>query len=194
MQVPLVDVVRSPRRRRGGSISVRDGRVVVRVPAGMAPQHEATLVESLMAKLIARAHEAPPIVAGAALPDAVDARDTRSRRGPRGDVRLVERADVVADRWLDGLRASDVRWSTRMNTRWASCSVQTGRIRVSDRLADAPDVVLDHILLHELAHLRVPDHSAPFRALLARDPAGPAVDAWLLRRSRLELRAVLGLV
>jgi predicted metal-dependent hydrolase len=43
-------------------------------------------------------------------------------------------------------------------------------IRVSDRLRDAPDYVLDYVLLHELAHLLVPGHGPDFWALLAPYP------------------------
>ena len=197
MREPRVDVVRSAKRRRGASAGLRGGRIVVRVPAGMPGRDEQMLVERLVARLVDRASaqvEVPSVASMAAsLPDRVEARPTRQPRGPRGDVELVARADAVADRWLDGMRARDVRWSHRMESRWASCSVATARVRVSHRLADAPDQVLDQILLHELAHLIVADHSPAFQALINRDPAREAVDAWLVRRTNLELRAVLGL-
>jgi hypothetical protein len=191
---PRVDVVRSAARKRGASAGLRGGKIVVRVPEGMPAAAEDALVERLVARLVARA--SVDIVGGAAvgLPDSTPARATRVTRGPRGDAWLVARADAVADRWLPGVRATDVRWSHRMESRWASCSVATKRVRVSHRLADAPDPVLDHILLHEQAHLIVADHSRSFQALINRDPARAAVDAWLERRTVLELRAVLGLV
>ena len=39
-----------------------------------------------------------------------------------------------------------------------SCSTQSGRIRISDRLAAVPDFVLDYVLIPELAHLKVAGH------------------------------------
>lgn len=57
-----------------------------------------------------------------------------------------------------------------MDRRWGSCTPATGAVRVSDRLAGMPDRVLDYVLIHELAHLQVPDHSPAFHALVDRYP------------------------
>ena len=57
-----------------------------------------------------------------------------------------------------------------MGRRWASCTPAEGTIRVSDRLRDVPDHVLDYVLLHELAHLLVPGHGPAFWRLLASYP------------------------
>jgi predicted metal-dependent hydrolase len=94
----------------------------------------------------------------------------RSADARGGDAALRCRADRLADRYLDGVRASDVRWSPRMQHRWGSCTPATGRIRISDRLAVVPDLVLDYVLVHELAHLLVSGHPPRFHALVARYP------------------------
>ena len=57
-----------------------------------------------------------------------------------------------------------------MGRRWASCTPAEGTIRVSDRLRDVPEHVLDYVLLHELAHLLVPGHGPAFWRLLASYP------------------------
>ena len=87
-----------------------------------------------------------------------------------GDAALAARADVLADRYLDGVRASSVTWSSRMGQRYGSCTPADGRIRVSAQLAAHPSYVVDAVVMHELAHLQVPDHSAAFAALVARYP------------------------
>jgi len=51
-------------------------------------------------------------------------------------------------------------------TRWGSCS-PAGRISLNWRLIQVPPEVRDYVLLHELAHLRHPDHSARFWCELA---------------------------
>ena len=145
---PPVEVVRSPRRRRTGQASLQDGRVVVRVPAGLAPDDERRLVERLVGRVLGE-HRV---------------------RAAGGDRALRSRADRLADTYLDGIRASEVRWSSRMHQRHGSCTPSTGEIRVSARLAAHPRFVLDYVLVHELAHLQEPAHSPAFRQLVERFP------------------------
>jgi predicted metal-dependent hydrolase len=131
--------------------------MVVRVPAGLDPAEEERLIRGLVGK-VARRHAA-------------------NDRG--GDAALRARADRLADRYLDGIRATEVRWSDRMATRWGSCTPATGHIRISTRLATAPAWVLDAVLVHELAHLVVPSHSGEFHRLLARYPRAERARGWL---------------
>lgn len=53
-----------------------------------------------------------------------------------------------------------------MKTRWGSCTPQTGRIRLNLQLAAYPEACLEYILVHELAHLRIPNHSPAFWKLV----------------------------
>lgn len=57
-----------------------------------------------------------------------------------------------------------------MRTRWASCSPADASIRISDRLRESPDWVLDYVLVHELAHLLESGHTPKFWALVRRYP------------------------
>ena len=53
-----------------------------------------------------------------------------------------------------------------MKTRWGSCTPKTGRIRLNLQLAGYPEVCLEYVLVHELAHLRIPNHSPAFWKLV----------------------------
>ncbi|WP_461208709.1 M48 family metallopeptidase [Desulfocurvus sp. DL9XJH121] len=68
-------------------------------------------------------------------------------------------------------------------SRWGSCSAR-GAISLNCKLCFLPPELAEHVLLHELAHLRHLDHSPDFHAFLHRlDPESAArsralADAW----------------
>lgn len=98
-------------------------------------------------------------------------RTERRRASParESDAALMARCAELATRYLDGgVTAVSVRWVQPMRTRWASCTPMDGSIRVSERLRDVPGWVLDYVLVHELAHLRVASHNEEFWSLVRR--------------------------
>jgi predicted metal-dependent hydrolase len=70
------------------------------------------------------------------------------------------------------------------HTRWGSCS-PGGRISLNWRLVQMPDPVCDYVLVHELMHLRVANHSRRFwRQVAAVCPEYELARAWLRRHGR----------
>ena len=68
---------------------------------------------------------------------------------------------------------------TEARGRWGSCS-PGGVIRLSWRLLLCPPPVLEHVVIHELCHLRHRDHGPEFHgAVAARDPAWREARRWL---------------
>jgi predicted metal-dependent hydrolase len=64
-------------------------------------------------------------------------------------------------------------------SRWGSCSPRRD-ISLNWRLVMMPAEVRDYVLLHELAHLRVPNHSRRFWRLLDEIcPSWRAARRWL---------------
>jgi predicted metal-dependent hydrolase len=58
-----------------------------------------------------------------------------------------------------GIRISSAR------TRWGSCSSRGG-LNFTWRLIQAPLPIIDYVVVHELAHLKVPNHSKAFWELV----------------------------
>ena len=89
------------------------------------------------------------------------------------------------------LRVEPGRISIRdQSSRWASASANGG-LSFSWRLVLAPPFVLDAVVVHELAHLRIRGHTPRFWSLVERHaPRTPEARRWLRRHAH-ELRAAL---
>ncbi len=57
---------------------------------------------------------------------------------------------------------------TRARTRWGSCNVHTRHLNFSVYLLLLPVWCIEHVVVHELAHLIVPNHSAAFYRVMDR--------------------------
>jgi len=151
-----VDVVRSKRRKRTAQAYMSDGRLKVMVPFGLAPDEEARLVESLVARV--------------------------DRKVSSRQVDLIQRARHLAMRY--GLpEPANIEWSDRQTTRWGSCTPAEGNIRISNRLATMPGWVLDSVLIHEMAHLEHPNHGPKFKALVGRYELSERAKGYLMAMS-----------
>ncbi|HUY64697.1 MAG TPA: M48 family metallopeptidase [Acidimicrobiales bacterium] len=144
---PAVEVRTSTRRRKTASAYWQDGKVVVVLPAWMPHAERAVMVEGLVRRVLAQRPNARA-----------------------SDDDLAGRAALLSRQYLAGTLPASIRWVTNQRRRWGSCSPHSGDIRVSDRLRLVPPWVLDAVLVHELAHLDEPSHSARFRQLAERYP------------------------
>ncbi len=93
-----------------------------------------------------------------------------------------ERLEAAVARESARLGISYARVSIRdQRTRWGSCSTR-GTLSFSWRLVLAPPEVLEYVVAHELLHVREPNHSRAFWALLdAHLPGWKERAAWLRR-------------
>jgi predicted metal-dependent hydrolase len=79
---------------------------------------------------------------------------------------------------LHGFHPKQVRISSA-RTRWGSCT-STGNLNFTWRLVMAPLEVIDYVVVHELAHLRVHNHSPKFWKLVESiDPHYKTRRKWL---------------
>jgi predicted metal-dependent hydrolase len=80
---------------------------------------------------------------------------------------LRKEAAPLIDHWQSRLGVqSNKLFVQAMSRQWGSCNPATKNIRLNTQLAQKPRICLDYIVLHELAHLKVPTHDEEFVALL----------------------------
>ena len=157
---PVVEVRRSQRRRRTVSAYREGERVVVLIPDRFSRAEETEWVARMLERLAAR-----------------------EERIRRTDSELLTRARRLITRYLhdhaEEVVPASVRWVTNQNGRWGSCTPDDATIRISHRIQEMPDWVVDYVLLHELAHLVVPSHNARFWELVNRYPKAERARGYL---------------
>ncbi len=144
---PEVEIRASSRRKKTGNAHWSGSRIVVQIPARVRGRERRDFVDELVERLMVQR----PQNAG-------------------GDGALEERARSLAEAYNDMVMPASVRWVSNQRSRWASCSPGTREIRVSSRLRQCPEWVIDAVLVHELAHLQEADHSARFYEIANRHP------------------------
>lgn len=165
---PEVRVIRSARRKKTVQGRWVSGNVLeVRVPAWMSRRQEQQAVADILAKASRTAR-----------------RENNGHSGhssaASNDADLRQRADKLNRKFLgDRAVIGSVRWVSNQNTRWGSCTVDTGDIRISDRLKQVPDYVLDSVLMHELVHTFIPGHTADFWSWADKAPHAERAKGYL---------------
>ncbi|MGC4111161.1 MAG: M48 family metallopeptidase [Nocardioides sp.] len=154
---PEVEVRRSKRRRRTVSAYREGERIVVLIPASLSRREEAEWVETMVARVVR----------------------AEARRRPT-DEDLMRRGQTLSRTWLEGRAIpATIRWVDNQRSRWGSCTPVDRSIRLSSRLQEMPDWVVDYVLVHELAHLIEAGHNARFWAWVDRYPESERAKAWL---------------
>jgi predicted metal-dependent hydrolase len=144
---PEIRVIRSARRKK--TVAAKwDGDVVeIRAPANIPERELQEIIDKLTARLT----------------------KNRARKQHASDDDLARRARSLNREYFGGgLRFESIRYVTNQNHRFGSCTPAHGTIRLSDRLKRYPEWVLDYVIVHELAHLIHPNHSAAFWAAVNR--------------------------
>lgn len=160
-ELPPIEIIRSPNRRKTASARMVSGRMVVRVPAHVDDAE----IERLVRTLAPRVMEAQ--------------RRREKKEGKLPDI--VKRAAELNKKHFDGkLHVREIRWVGNQEKRYGSCTPSTGTIRISNRVATMPPWVIDYVLVHELAHLLQPNHSAAFWRLVNRYPLAERARGYLI--------------
>ena len=142
---PEVEIRASSRRKKTGNAHWSGSRIVVQIPARIRGRERREFVDELVERLL-----------------------TQRPQNAAGDAALEERARVLAGLYNNDVQPKSVRWVNNQQARWASCSPGSREIRVSSRLRQCPEWVIDAVLVHELAHLQEADHSPRFYEIANR--------------------------
>lgn len=151
-------VRRSARRRRTVQAGRRDGAIVIAIPASFSRRQEQEWVGRMLADIERREQCSPA----------------------RGDEGLTRLATDLNRRHFGGrAEPASIRWTSRQNSRWGSCTPSDRTIRISDRVRPFPEWVLRSVVVHELAHLLEPGHGPAFRELVERYPRTQRAEGFL---------------
>jgi len=121
-----------------------DGSLLLRVPHRLPNRRVAALLEQVASQL-----------------------DNSIRfHGQRNDTVLHQRAEMINKKYFnDKIEWNAICWVGNMQSRLGSCTrggPTDGQIRISDKIKDWPNWVVDYVIAHELLHRKHPNHSATF--------------------------------
>ena len=155
-----IEVRRSARRKKTISAEIVGDALVVSIPERMSRAEEQIWVERMARRMSER----------------------KKRDRLNEDGALASRAAYLSDLYLGGVRPSEITWVANQKSRWGSCSPDDGSIRLSLELSSYPAWVRDYVIVHELAHLLVADHSQKFWDLVNRYPLTERARGFLIAK------------
>lgn len=153
---PHIEVRRSARRKRTVSAHREGETIIITAPERMSQRLVSEYAKELVERL-------------------------RKREGVAlSDDELLARALWLRMEFIpEAPEPSTVNWSSRQQRQWGSCTPLDRSIRISSRLARAPQYVIDYVLVHELAHLLHSNHGPQFTMLERRYPDIARAEAFL---------------
>jgi predicted metal-dependent hydrolase len=155
-----IEVRRSSRRRKTIAAEIVGDALVVSIPERMSRAEEHEWVTKMASRLAER----------------------RKRDRLNSDGALRRQAEELAGRYMDHVTFADISWIETQRSRWGYCALDERAIRLSLALADYPPWVRDYVIVHELAHLIVADHSPRFWDLVNRYPLTERARGFLIAR------------
>jgi hypothetical protein len=147
MQINAIKILRSKKRRRTVSARMIKDILVVRAPENI-PENR---LEKVVAELKARIERKQ-------LKEELNKHEYLAQRAKEFNWQYFE----------NKLNINSIEYVTDQNSKFGCCNCRTGCIRISHRISAMPQWVRDYVVIHELAHLAVPDHSKAFWNIVNR--------------------------
>lgn len=97
---------------------------------------------------------------------------------------FTQNVTKIMNKWQVAMDEYNVKVTIRhMTTRWGSCTPSRRTIRISTLLANKPLELVEYVIVHELAHLKYPNHSQNFWNHVSK-----FIPDWKTRRKKLNGR------
>lgn len=159
--VKKVKIIKSPRRWKTASARIKNNVLEIRLPTWISPLESQKIVEGFIARFKKR--ERPKITS---------------------DTELKKLADQLNKQYFEGKLKYTICWSKNQNSIQGSCTTKNKTIRISARLKNLPKWVIKAVIIHELTHLLVPNHSKRFWQIANRYPLMERARGYLLAFER----------
>ncbi len=141
MPINEIKVIRSRKRRRTISARLIKDILIVRAPESIG--------ESRLQKVVA---EFKSRIERKQLKVELNKHENLAQRASEFNLRYFE----------NKLNINSIEYVTNQHSKFGCCNYRTGCIRISHRISTMPQWVRDYVIIHELAHLVVPDHGQAF--------------------------------
>jgi hypothetical protein len=159
----MIPVQITYKRKRNSSGTIKDGEIHLSIAAHLPKAEKERHIQVLTDRLTAR------------LAQSQERATNWAEKGPPGwlapsavtdDEALTRWAAEINQRYY-GFALGKVHFK-HQTARWGSCSGRTRTVAISERLRGGPHLLLEYVLVHEIAHLGELNHSSRFWALVAK--------------------------
>jgi predicted metal-dependent hydrolase len=165
MQINAIKVLRSRRRKRTVSARLLKDTLIVRAPENISDERLNKVIGELKTR-IERKH---------------------FREELNKHENLAQRAREFNALYFENkLLINSIEYVTDQSSKFGCCNYRTGCIRISHRISAMPAWVKDYVIIHELAHLAVPDHSKAFWDIVSRYKLAERARGYLIAAGGLE--------
>jgi predicted metal-dependent hydrolase len=156
-------IIRSSRRKKTISAREVNGVIHLYLPAGLSREKELSYVAWAKRRIEAQQRK-------------------KALMENQADQELEKRAHELNQRYFGGALAwQQIGYTTGQNaSTFGTCDPAARVIRISDRLLKMPRFVHDYVVVHELAHLKVPRHGPAFWQLVNRYPRTERARGYLM--------------
>ncbi len=154
-----IKIIRSPKRRRTVSASLKQGTMIVHAPQFIKEHQLDKIVKDLQKR--------------------IEKRQLKKELNKTQDLNII--ALTLNKKYFKGqLHWNSIAYSTNQTRKFGVCYFHSKRILISHRLAAYPTFVRNYVIVHELAHLRCPNHSQDFWDMVNQYPLTERARGYLL--------------